>query len=450
MKLTTSGRRTLSVFISVALLTCSGATVLRASTDIRSRIESQGRFFSIEVREAELSDVLRALAQQSGLNVILGSGIAGKVTLSFKQITFKDALEVILRANGLGYTIRNNVVWIDSQENIAKVGDELDETSIEVMRLNYADPSNVANQVKALLSEKGSVQPDKRTNSLIVKDTNKKITEIKKLIEALDIQLAQVIIEARIVEASTTFVKQLGVRWGGSYNSGGTDNVSVGGTSLFTDVLTSGENIIVDVPATSPTSAIGFVLGGISNDLILDIELSAAERNGDLTIISQPRIATLNNQTATIHSGLTYNVKISQTLVSQTTTSTSTDQLQEVVTGIDLTVTPHITSDGFVILDIKTEKSEPDFSHTVDGIPGIIEKSASTNVIVKDGETVVIGGLYKSTASSQNDSVPVLKNIPFLGWLFKSHEETKENEELLVFITPTIVRYGAEVKEVAD
>lgn len=403
----------------------------------RGNMDGGERLFSIEIREAEIADVLRALAQQNGMNIILGEGVQGKVSVSFKDIPFKDALEMIIKATGLTYTIQSNVFWIGKKVDLS------DEMRTEVVILNYADPAIAVQQLKGTLTPEGTAFPDARMNSVIIRDLPRNIEKAKGLLRSIDSRTPQVAIEARIVEANTNFSRQLGIQWGGSFTSG---RNTVTGGALLPDSA-GGRNFAVNLPATGPTSGLGLVIGSISNKLLLDLELSAAESKGELKIVSSPRISTLNNKPATIHSGLTFRVKLSQAIVTSptaggvTTTTTSTDLggLEEIKTGIDLTVTPIISSDGFIMLNISTNKSDPDFTHTVDGIPGVTEKSASTHVLVKNGDTVVIGGLYKSTISDQEDSVPVLSKIPIIGRLFKRDSKTEQNEELLVFLTPKIV-----------
>ncbi len=400
------------------------------------------RLYSIEVREAEMGDVLRALAQQSGLNIIIGEGVDGKVSLSFKDVPFKDALDMIIKAHGLMYSVQKNVLWIGKKVDLT------DEMVLEIVRLNYAEPSTVLGQLKGALSTGGTSYADTRTNSVILKDLPKNIEQAKILIDSIDVQIAQVSIEARIVEASSSFVRQFGVQWGGSYASG---NDSLTGSSLLP--TSSGDrNFAINLPAANPTAGLGLIIGNLSDNLFLDLELSAAESRGELKIVSRPRISTLNNKAASIHSGLTFRVKTSSTSdasgtgTTTTTTSTSTGTtsgLEEIKTGIDLSVTPQISDDGHILLNISTNKSDPDYSHTVDGIPGITEKSASTYVLVKDGDTVVIGGLYKSITSDEDDSVPYLSKLPLIGGIFKSTSKGFEDEELLVFITPRIVRPGS-------
>jgi len=404
---------------------------------------AEARVFSIEVRGAEISDVLRALAQQSGFNIIIGEGVEGKVTLSLRKISFRDALEMIIKANGLKYTVHNNVFWV------AKEVDLSGDLATEIIELNNAVPASAILQVKGTLSPEGTALADERTNSVIIRDLPSNLAKARTLLKMLDSRTPQVVIEARIVEANNNFTRQLGVQWGGSYTSG---RDVVTGNALL-PLSAGSRNFAVNLPASNPVGGLGIVLGNISNKLFLDIELSAAETRGDLKIISRPRIATLNNQPATIHSGLTFRVKLSQASTGSTTSTVSATStgggtlsgLEEIKTGIDLTVTPKISSDGYISMDIETNKSDPDYTHTVDGIPGVSEKSASTHVLVKDGDTIVIGGLYKSSTSDENDAVPLLSRVPVLGALFRSSSRSETREELLVFITPTIVKYETEI-----
>lgn len=415
---------------------CSLAAAANASDDygIRNRIEKDTRLFSIEVRDADVSDVLRALAEQSGFNIILGEGVEGKISLSFKDIAFKDALEIIIKARGLGYTVQNNVFWVGKQVNLS------DEQVMDFIRLNYADPAAAVQQLKGALSAGGTAVADARTNSVIIKDLPKNIEAVRLLLGSIDIQTPQVLIEARIVEATTNFARQFGVQWGGEYTS---NNVIRGSSRL--PASSGGRNFAVNLPAAEATSGVGIVIGSISSKLALDIELAAAESKGELKIVSRPKIATLNNKPATIHSGLTFRVKLQSAATTAgaagTTGASTTSGLQEIKTGIDLSVTPQISSDDFILLNINTNKSDPDYSHTVDGIPGVSEKSASTHVLIKDGETIVIGGLYKTITSEQKNSVPFLGDIPILGAFFRNSSKTSGNEELIVFITPTIIKY---------
>lgn len=426
-------RLTQKTFLLLALFLSFSFVVIQFAFSAQNQLTNNSTLISLEARDADVKDVLRALAKQSGANIIISEDVEGSVTVSFDNISIQDALDIILRANNLAFVEHNNVVWIDQQENLAKSGEGM---ITKIIKLNYANSTEMVSQVKSVLKPMGTVIADSRTNALIIKDLPAGIQEAESLLKALDTKTLQVVIEARIVEVSSNFSKELGVRWGGKIDIG--ESTLTGVSALSTTL--NGSNFAVSLPAADITGGIGFTIGSIGDSLLLDMELTAGERDGRLRIVSRPKITTTNNKPATIHSGLTFRIR---TAASTTTTEGSeftSATLEEIKTGINLTVTPQISSNNSVLLKIEADKSDPDFSRAIDGIPGVIEKSASTTVLVKDGETTVIGGLYRSTSSSQDDKVPYLSKIPLLGWLFKSHEEKIDNEELLIFITPHIIR----------
>jgi len=432
--------------VALALPPLLSPNPAEAVIDVKSAIDEEGRLFSIEVRDADIRDVLNALAQQTEINIITGEDVEGKVSMSFKEITFKDALEMVIKANGLAYTIQNNVLWVGKDVDLSE------DISTEIVRLNYAEPVRAAAQVEGLLSEHGKAYADERTSSVILRDLPGNIARARGLMKAMDTRTDQVTIEARIVEATSTFSRDIGVQWGGSYAS---NNTFTGGHLL--PESPGNRNFAVNLPAPTPTSGLGIVLGSLSRKLLLDLELSAAESKGELRIVSRPKITTVNNKPATIHSGLTFRVKLSQSVLTSeqaatTTTSTSgaLSGIEEIKTGIDLTVTPKVTSDGYILLTIDTNKSDPDFTHQVDGIPGVTEKSATTSVLIKDGDTVVIGGLYKTRTDDQDGAVPFLARVPVLGFFFRHYSRSRNNEELLVFLTPRIVKYNTSSAEIPE
>ena len=394
---------------------------------------TNSKLISLEARDADVKDVLRALAKQSGVNIIISENVDGAVTVSFDNISIQDALEIILRANKLAFVEHNNVVWIDEQESLAKSGEGM---TTKIIKLNYANSKEMVTQVKGVLNPTGTVTADLRTNSLIIKDIPAGIQEAESLLKALDTKTLQVVIEARIVEASSNFSKELGVKWGGEGNIG---EASLTGVTAL-GATSNGSNFAVSLPSADITGGVGLVIGSIGDSLLLDMELTAGERDGKLRIVSRPKITTTNNKPATIHSGLTFRIRTAESTTTTEGSEFTSATLEEIKTGINLTVTPQISSDNSVLLKIEADKSDPDFSRALDGIPGVTEKSASTTVLVKDGETTVIGGLYRSTSSSQDDKVPFFSEIPLLSWLFKSHKEQIDNEELLIFITPHILR----------
>ncbi|MFQ5586518.1 MAG: type IV pilus secretin PilQ [Thermodesulfobacteriota bacterium] len=402
------------------------------------------RLFTIDVRDAEIKNILRAIAEQSDMGIIISNGVEGKVTFTFKDIALRDGLGLMLKAYGYTYVIENGVIWVGKEGDIPKPEDELE---MEIIKLNYAEVADIATPLKEVLSEGGRVIADERTNTVIITERRNKVAEIRSLLSELDRQTAQVVIEARIVEANTSFSRELGIQWGGSYTSAGGSN-QINGSQAIGVQSSGGRNFAINMPVIAATSGLGLVVGSLANNLVLDIELSAAEQDGKARIISRPKITTLNNRPAKLHSGVTFRVKTETTSGTETTTTatSSTSGIEEITTGIDLKVTPQITTDGFILLDITAETSEADFGKVVDGIPGVTDKTASTFVLVGDGETTVIAGLYKTTTASTDRGVPLLAKIPLLGWLFKSRSTSEDDEELLIFITPRIVK---QLKEVA-
>lgn len=425
-------RQTRRTFLFLVLFLSFSSAVIQFAFSEQNQF-ANSKLISLEARDADVKDVLRALAKQSGVNIIISENVDGAVTVSFDNISIQDALEIILRANNLAFVEHNNVVWIDDQESLAKSGEGM---ITKIIKLNYANSKEMVTQVKGVLNPTGTVTADLRTNSLIIKDVPAGIQEAESLLKALDTKTLQVVIEARIVEASSNFSRELGVKWGGGINIG---DASLTGVAAL-GATSNGSNFAVSLPSADITGGVGLVIGSIGDSLLLDMELTAGERDGKLRIISRPKITTTNNKPATIHSGLTFRIRTAESTTTTEGSEFTSATLEEIKTGINLKVTPQISSDNFVLLKIEADKSDPDFSRAIDGIPGVTEKSASTTVLVKDGETTVIGGLYRSTSSSQDDKVPFFSEIPLLGWLFKSHEEKIDNEELLIFITPHIIR----------
>ncbi len=405
--------------------------VLMAPSVVLCQDEASQEKFTLEFRDTELREVLRYLARESGRNIIVPDDLKQKVTLSLDEINLDDALSVILKSYGLGFVTDKGVVRIT--KSIAEpTGLPGEEIVTEIIRLNYANAPQLLDQVKGLLSDKGAVAVDKRSNSLIVKDVRSRIDELRKLMKELDFRVPQVLIKARIVEAGSSFSRSLGIQWGGRYSSSG--NTYTGGMNL--DIAPSGNNFAVNLPATEPTSGIGMSIGSISDNLTLDVQLSAAEDRGQINIVSTPSITTVNNTTATISSGIELNIRTS-TIAGGASTDTGTE---EVTAETKLTVTPQISPDNYILLAIEATRDELDFTRVVDGIPAKLNKNATTTVLVKDGDTTVIGGLYKTKKENSRSEVPYLSRIPVLGWLFKSKDSAEEKEELLIFITPTVIK----------
>jgi type IV pilus assembly protein PilQ len=329
--------------------------------------------------------------------------------------------------------------------------------------LNYTNAKDIADTVKGLVSRKGSLAVDERTNTLLVRDVPDNVDKILKIVKDLDSKTPQVLIEARIVEMNTNFVRELGIQWGGrAQRTTGTPFIVTGGVSRPTatgpsNPMTggaglSGNNFIVNFPATLEQgfgSALGFTIGNIAGTSQLDIQLSAMEDSGKGRILSNPKILTLDNKEAKISSGfeilvpVTSIIGIGTTATSGATTgSTSTTGVTTIDAKLELTVIPHVTSDNQIVMHVKTDKKEPDFNREVQNIPPLTTRTAETDLLVKDGETVVIGGIYTRNESIGNMGVPFLSKIPILGWLFKKQAKQDTMSELLIFMTPTVYKPG--------
>lgn len=407
--------------------------------------------FSMEFRNAEIRDVLRAVGQAANLNMIIGDDVSGQVTLSLKNVNLLDALQAVLKTKGFTYVREGNILRVLS---LSDVKDEDMET--RVFPLGYASGKEVLAVVEKVKSDRAKVSVDKRMNALVVKDISLNIDSMERLLKNLDVRTPQVLIEARIVEVSKNYTRELGVQWGGQYAgsrttiSGGQTGVSgvsgggtpaVGSTTFYPqvgDIGPSGNAYAVNLPAAvGPGSGgvLGVSFGSVSGRLNLDLQLSAMVSTGNGKILSSPRILTMNNKKAVISSGVDIPVKV----VTSTTTGSS-DQLEIISTSLSLSTTPTITADKRIAMVVNVEKSEPDFTRTVDGIPTVTKRKANAELVVNDGETVVLGGILTKSEGEYEDGVPFLSKIPLLGWLFKRKGTYDNQAELLIFITPTVVK----------
>ncbi len=423
-----------------------------------------GKLISLDFQNANIINILRFITEISGYNIITSDSVKGKVTLRLKNVPWDQALDIILKNGKLGMQIEGNIIRILPRSELLKEQQDKAQTKqaeieakkakeraepliTEIVRISYADISEMQSNLESLKSERGSITIDVRTNTLILKDIKLNMEEMKTLIDTLDKRTPQVTIEARIVEINRNYTRELGIQWGGKYNTAsGQDYTNIrgaltspsqgsGGVQNLTPGVTPQGNYIVDLPAAisrSTGGGLGMSFGNIGNTKILDIQLSAMESSGKGRILSNPKITTLNNKEAVIESGR----RIPYQSVSASGTRT-----QFVNASISLTVTPHITPDNYIALIIEVTKDEADFANQSAGMPTIMQKKATTEVLVMDGDTTVIGGLYTSRTSSEKSGVPWFNNIPVLGWLFKREKIGKdEDAELLVFITPMIVK----------
>ncbi len=426
-----------------------------------------GKPISLDFQNADIQSVLRIIADVSSYNLVIDPKVEGKVNISLiKPVPWDQALDVILKSNKLDMKIEGNIIRVSHPETFKNEREtELNNIETErkareeerkskplitkIVNINYAKAEVLIDKIKPMLStDTGLVEPpsivvDERTNTLIVKDLPEVLDNILDLIKTLDRPTPQVMIEARIIETTKNLLKDLGIQWGGTYskqtNYRFANTLEIkGATNTFTGVPVDSptgraDKYAVDIPiSSSPFGAIGINLGHINGSTSLDIQLKAMERSGKIRLVSNPRIATLDNEEASIKSGTR--------IPYQTTDDEGNPSTNFVDAMIDLTVTPQITPDNTITMKIIAAKSEPDWSNAVLGAPAISTRTAKTSLIVKDGDTAVIGGLNIQNNSQQIRKVPILGNIPVLGNMFKARDSNENFDEILIFITPRIIR----------
>ena len=416
--------------------------------------------FSMEFRNAEIKDVLRAVGQAANLNMIISDTVSGQVSLSLKDVDLLEALEAILKTKGLTYVREGNIMRVVA---VSEARDEDMET--RVFPLGYASGKDVLGVVEKIKSDHAKVSADSRMNAVVVKDLSLNLDRMERLIKNLDMRTPQVMIEAKIVEVANNYARELGIQWGGQYAgtsgrgttfSGGTTGVDAGSSTSSSptigasptlypstgDIGRSGNAYAVNLPANvgaGSGGAIGVSFGTLKGKLQLDLQLSAMVTTGNGKILSSPKVMTMNNREAKISSGTDIPIKIVSAGATGSGGSTTTAGIQTISASLSLSTIPTITSDNRIAMVIKVEKAEPDFSRQVDGVPTITRRNASAEVVVNNGETVVLGGIYVKKESEYESGVPLLSQIPLLGWLFKKKGVSNEQSELLIFITPTIV-----------
>ncbi|MEW6570041.1 MAG: type IV pilus secretin PilQ [Nitrospirota bacterium] len=405
---------------------------------------------NFDFQDQDIVPIFRLFADVSGCNLFVHPDVKGRATMKFRDVPWNLALDTILKTFSLGKSVDGNIIRIAPHAVFAKESEEkakAEEAGIKaepletrIYPVSYADVSTVEAAVKnaKILSPRGSINVDKRTSTMLVKDIAPVFPEVENLLSTLDRPTPQVLVEARIVEVNTNSTRDLGIQWG--INIKTTDTLaSIGGLSGVPGVSTgpfTGGNYLVDFPATNvgPLSGSGITFGILNpaRTIGLDLQLSAFETTGKGKIISNPRILTVDNGKAKILQGQSIPVR------KLTTEGTISTEFKDVT--LELNVTPHITPDKSVGMSIEIKKEDLDFTvPSVEGVPGTSKKEANTNVIIKNGETVVIGGIYSRTEDDTDKGVPGLMKVPILGWLFKNNLKTSKTNELLIFITPRIV-----------
>jgi type IV pilus assembly protein PilQ len=435
-----------------------------------------GERLTLNFQDIETRAVLQLLADASGQNIVVSDSVSGSVTLRLQNVPWDQALDIVLRTKGLDKRRQDNVIIVAPQAELAarekaelaarKDVQELAPLRSEYLQVNYAKAQDMAalikTQTNSLLSARGSVAVDERTNTLLLQDTSERLADVRRLVATLDIPVRQVLIEARIVIVNNDFERQLGARFGyTSYNKYGAGLISTTGTAAGTDQaissgianLASTGNIYpvgvptgtsasnrynVNLPVTSPAGSIA--LGVLHDNFIVDLELSAAQAETQANIIASPRVITANQKEATIEQGV--EIPYQQSASSGATTI----QFKKAV--LSLKVTPQITPDNRIILDLDVKDDAVGTVVVTSGgvnVPSIDTREIATQVLVNDGQTVVLGGILTTTQREDDTKVPYLGDIPVLGHLFKTTNHKDDKDELMIFITPKIVREGVNV-----
>ena len=443
------------------------AALDKNNTRKRNALSYKGDKMSLNFQNIEVRSVLQLIADFTGLNLVASDTVEGSVTVRLKNIPWDHALDIVLQAKGLDKRLEGNVLTVAPAEEIAarekqqleneKQLRELAPVYTDLIQVNYANASELATVLsgddgESLLTEQGSVQVVERTNSLLIKDTQTKLDEVRSLLEKMDVPVRQVLIEARIVTLSTNFSKELGVKWSGGKNQASDSRVIIAGGKnsgfKFKDgekVIDSngfvqgnlnttfkGDNVFTDLGVAGSTAAT-LGIGFVTNGTLLNLELSALLSDGGGEVISQPKVVTADKQTALIKAGK----QIPYTEASSS--GAATVAFQDAV--LSLEVTPQITPEGRVIMDIKVTNDDTTGS-APNGVPIIDKNEITTQVLVDDGETVVLGGVFKQTKKSEVHKVPVLGDIPYVGSLFRKKTSSDDKSELMVFITPRVIEEG--------
>jgi type IV pilus assembly protein PilQ len=415
----------------------------------------KGQLVSFDFKDADIRDVLRIISDISGLNMIISRNVTGTVTLKLTNVPWDQALDVILEDAGLGAFIDGNVLRVaplgtlqarqKAVKKAAETSEELEPLITKQVFVNYATAEELIPLVEPLLSDRGELRVDVRTNSILINDTGVRVAQIEGLVADLDTRTPQVLIESRIVQATLNFTRELGIQWGFDYRaSAATGNptgatfpssVEVGGTTTGSPFGTTGDNFIIDLPAAAGTGAggvLGLVLGSLTGAYDLDLRLSALEARGDGRVLSSPKVLTLENTPARIEQGVS---------IPFLSVSAAGTQTQFVDATLSLEVTPQVTNDNRILMTIVVTDNRPDTALTgAGGQPSIRRNEATTQVLASDGETIVIGGIFTRNVTDTDNSLPWFSRLPLLGWLFQRSATTDERRELIVFITPRIIR----------
>ncbi|MEY8252471.1 MAG: type IV pilus secretin PilQ family protein, partial [Colwellia sp.] len=414
-----------------------------------------GRSISLSFQDIPVRTVLQIIADYNEFNLIVSDTVTGNITLRLDGVPWDQALSIILKVKGLDKRMQGNILMVAPSDELAareaqalqakQQVEELATLYSEYVQINYAKATEFSELIKnedtSILSARGSVSVDERTNTLLIRDTAKSIEDIKRMITILDVAVRQVVIEARMVTVKDNMNEELGIRWGvtnadgefatsGSIEGASTANGTRSAVPGVGTVPSIGDGLNVNLPVSNAAGTIAFQVARLANGTILDLELSALEKENKGEVIASPRITTANQKEAYIEQGVEIPY---QEAASSGATST---QFKKAV--LSLTVTPHITPDDKIILDLVV--TQDTISDITSGFaPAIDTQRIGTQVLVNNGETIVLGGIYQQAIISTVSKIPILGDIPYLGWLFRNSSQLNEKKELLIFVTPRIV-----------
>ena len=425
-------KRSLTQVLCLALA-CSFSLFL-ASPSAQAQGPYEGQPVSLKVVQISVTDFFRTISELSGLNILIDPEVGGSLTLNVEQVPWDQLFDAVLQSQGLAKRIEGNLVRISTQDKLRseqEIQQQLKEATLlaadtltVTKRLNYATGEQISGTLEPHLTPRGSMNVDDRTNTLIITDVPFGVDAVTDLIALLDLAEEQVEIEARIIEASTNFSRSLGIQMG----------IGTGRIEERNEFGDTAERVTGSISTITPaggeiTGLVELMIGGLVDTFRLDAVLSAAETEGEARILSKPRVTVQNNTEASVVQGSEIPVPVQQNF-------TTTVQFQ--TAALRLTVVPRVTNVGTILLNIQVENNIPGFARTVLGIPAIQTSEAATQVMVKNGGTTVIGGIYVQQESDSESRVPGLGRIPLIGNLFKSHSRAKDTREILFFITARI------------
>ncbi|WP_415766255.1 type IV pilus secretin PilQ [Pseudomonas sp. ZB1P45] len=420
------------------------------------RFAYTGEKLSLNFQDIDVRSVLQLIADFTNLNLVASDTVQGGITLRLQNVPWDQALDLVLKTKGLDKRKIGNVLLVAPADEIAarerqelesqKQIADLAPLRRELLQVNYAKAADIAKLFQSVTSaeakadERGSITVDERTNNIIAYQTQDRLDELRRIVAQLDIPVRQVMIEARIVEANVDYDKSLGVRWGGSlqnkgnWNTSGVSNNGANASSTIgTPGSTSTNSPFVDLGTAANTSGLGIAF--ITDNVLLDLELTAMEKTGNGEIVSQPKVVTSDKETAKILKGTE--------IPYQEASSSGATSVSFKEASLSLEVTPQITPDNRIIMEVKVTKDEPDYLNKVQDVPPIKKNEVNAKVLVNDGETIVIGGVFSNTQSKVVDKVPFLGDVPYLGRLFRRDVVSEKKSELLVFLTPRIMNNQA-------